>query len=270
MIIPKKFPTYWSAAHSPVNFEFGFETKDLYSANINSFGKTFFVITTPFSETIAIGSYVYIDSGIYKGYHKVTNVVFSFLIVVDTIYKGAQITGKISYITTHTFKIYKGFEPGELYDFDTVLPFELVAEFTPEPNTAGVLAFNISGYLQSFFNPNNYGDLRTLFAKQYLIGLYNRYRLTEVIPPLAGTGVSLSFTGMVLQSGARQGELNQLYFFLNDVDLAKEIPAMIYANCNTDLSALNSFGAYLKRYDNGVLSTDEVVFSDSFGVAFKH
>lgn len=271
MIAVRKTPTYWSAAHSPVVFEFNFETHSITACNDNGEGKLLVVPSAIFGGPVTNGGFIYIDTGIYKGYHKVIGNLFNLAFSTDTDFIGTQTTGNISVITSETFRIYKGFESGELYDYDNVLPLELVAEFTPEPNLDGKLRFDISGYLQSFFNPNNYPDLHTLpiGTKQYFIGLFNRYRLVQLVADPDPEEENLIFTGMVAQSGAEQSELNELYY-PTPAELAQEIPPLIYQNCNTDLSALNTFGLYLKRYTNGVLSTDNIIFSNQFGSAFKH
>lgn len=270
MIIPSKLPTYWSAAHSPVNFEFRFEERNIVSINNTGTGNIVVIADASFTEFARVGGFIYIDSGPYQGYHKVVGGLLNIAFIVEGAYTTTQTTGKVSVVTSHSFRLYKGFQSGELYNIDTALPYELVAEFTPEQNLEGKLSFDISGYLQSFFSADKYPYLFTLNigTKQYLTGIFNRYRLVEIVNNPLSAGVTLNFTGMVLQSGARAGELNALYF--NQADLAEEIPPLIYENCQTDLSAINTFGAYIKRYDSGSLSTDNIVFSNAFGEQFKH
>lgn len=245
MITLKKEPFWWSAAHSPVLYEFDYETLLNWGATeYNSTGKMCVVLTTlHFSETPEAGQYIFIGSGRYKGLHRISDYVILLglpVIVTDTDYTGTQ-TGsgvvKLKLITEHVFTLSAGYGTGDAFVDD--LPEQTLATFKPEVDlSTGTLKINISGYLKSLFAPENYLREFTYGALTYLTGLFNTYKLTW-----AGTISGGQSTRMVLNSALTQLQLQSYTTGLQALS-AQAVPVTF--DCETYLTYINGAGAYLK------------------------
>jgi hypothetical protein len=144
---------------------------------IGSDGFAVFAFTGDGINSVPIGGYIYIDSGFYKGYHKVTEYF-----LYDTWYKtetafdlGFPVTsGNLTFVTNGVFELYSGYETGDLA---TLLPYTKIAEFAPEPNLDGQLVVNISGYINKIFDVINSNDTTTIGASTVYYNLFNKVTL---------------------------------------------------------------------------------------------
>jgi hypothetical protein len=237
MITLKKQPFYWSAAHSPVVYEFDYETFDSFSAGEYTNGKMY-VTTYTFTDTPVEGDYIFISGGVYKGLHRVASYVVLLgipFIVTETDFTTTQTSSgetNVKLITSHVFTLRAGYNSGDAFYDD--LPLATVATFKPEVDANGLLRFSISGFLKSLFVPLNYTREFEYGVLTYLTGLFNRYILTWD---------SGSSERMVLNSALTQLELQA--YTAGSMPLADTTPPITFT-CDTFLVYLNSSGAFLK------------------------
>ena len=177
MIAIKK-PFYWVSAHRDVNFTFEYSNTYPLLNVIGSDGFAVFAFTGDGLNSVPIGGYIYIDSGFYKGYHK---VIEYFL--YDTWYKTETafdvdgfpvVSGNLTMVTNGVFELYSGYESGDLA---TLLPYTKIAEFAPEPNLDGQLVVNISGYINKIFDVINSNGTTTIGASTVYYNLFNKVTL---------------------------------------------------------------------------------------------
>lgn len=171
MILTKK-PFYWISAHREATFTFDYEkVYDLISVTDNG-GKASFYFDYDGLNNLEVGDYFFINSGSYKGYHKIKSIPFPFLYIAETDYSVAQTTGTLTFIEDHVFKIGVGFDyPTELAD---ALPYTDIALFKPEPNIDGQLVVNISGYINKIFDVINSNDTVSFSGVTVYPNLFNR------------------------------------------------------------------------------------------------
>ena len=237
MITLKKQPFYWSAAHSPVIYEFDYETFTSFSAGEYTNGKMY-VTTYSFSDTPTEGDYIFISGGTYKGLHRIASYVVLLgipFIVTETDFTTTQTSSgetSVKLITSHIFTLEAGYNIGDAFYDD--LPLTTVATFKPEVDANGLLRFSISGFLKSLFTPDLYTREFEYGVLNYLTGLFNRYKLTWD---------SGSSERMVLNSALSQ--LGLQAYVNGSMPLADTTPPITFT-CDTFLVYLNISGAYLK------------------------
>jgi len=237
MITLKKQPFYWSAAHSPVVYEFDYETSNMFSAGEYTNGKMF-VTNYTFTDIPVEGDYIFISGGLYKGLHRVASYVVLLgvpFIVTETDFIDNQTSSgetNVKLITSHVFTLQAGYNSGDAFYDD--LPLATVATFKPEVDANGLLRFSISGFLKSLFVPTLYTREFDYGVLTYLTGLFNRYILTWD---------SGSSERMVLNSALSQLDLQA--YVTASMPLADTTPPITFT-CDTFLVYLNSSGAYLK------------------------
>jgi hypothetical protein len=269
----KKQPYWWTPAHAPVVFEFDYQEKSCLIGRDVSAGNIFIVPTSPFGDVPYVGQLVFISSGEYKGYHVIAEYSGG-IILTETLMEGSVPSSNIEckLITKHEFTIYKGFPSG--VQFYETLPFTKIATFISEPNSEGKLSINISGYLKSIFEVADYKDLTKITAwgdAQWATGLFNRYYLFSRNLDSNNRGIENNWLvnfRMVLNAHTEPTELNKLYYNTG-ASLTKEIPAVVFASCDTMLMELRGAGVLLKSYTDGEPTIGDVVFSDSFSNSFN-
>ena len=156
MIIVKK-PFQWISAHRKAEFTFDYSDTtfpiDLTASNDD---KLVIIVDGDGITFAQVGQFIYVDIGVAKGYHKVTEILATNFYKTDTDFIEAQLTGNASFITDEIFTLYAGYDyPSELA---ALLPKELIATFKPEPNADGQLVVNISGYVNKLFDVINSND----------------------------------------------------------------------------------------------------------------
>jgi hypothetical protein len=141
-------PSEWNSVHRPVRYVLDFYTQPL-SITFDISGKARFRLLGVPLTALEVGKFIYIDSGIYEGLHKVTAVVNTQTCDTSSNYISGQVTGTVSIIQIPSFSFYVGYRTGEAYP--TQLPEKLVATFTPERNASNQVQIDVSGYLKSQF-----------------------------------------------------------------------------------------------------------------------
>lgn len=206
MIIIKK-PFYWVSAHRPVEFTLDYELVFPIDYVVGSNGFAVFIFTGDGVNSLSVGQYLYVDSGIYKGYHKVTELLFANWYKTETLYTDTQYGGNLTFIQDKVFTIYSGYDTGPLA---SLLPYTLIATFKPEPNIDGQLVVNISGYINKIFDVINSIETTTIGANDVYYNLFNKIKIFI-------DDVYLS-EHMVLNSAITSLELN-----MNYVDTGREL-----------------------------------------------
>lgn len=165
-------PFRWIPAHRECEFVLAYEHSYSLISVFGSAGFAVFAFASDGIHTQAPGDFIYIDSGFYKGYHKITELFLGFMnwYKAETVYVDNQNTGTLIFIEDHVFTIKAGYDTGDLED---LFPLTKIAEFKPEPNTEGRLAFNISGYINKVFDVINSNDTTTIGASEVF---YNTFR----------------------------------------------------------------------------------------------
>ena len=173
-----KKPFYWSAAHSPIVFEYEYDLKYPISFVVDSGGFAMFLFTGDGINNLSVGDYVYCDFAPYIGYHKITEIPNPYWYKVSTQFVSGyySYSGNLSFVEDASFEIFSGFGTSPL---NTVLPFTKVAEFKPEPNSNGVLNFDISGYVNKLFDVVNSQDTIQVGSLDVYYNLMNKILLRK-------------------------------------------------------------------------------------------
>lgn len=221
-------PEYWSSVHRPMEFVYGHEERTLVNV-LNSGGFANFWLLTAYDNVPVAGEQIYVESGVYEGFHVVTSVSGQFVLTTTT-YTTSDITNPaVLYIRLPQIKVYSGYLPAEEYPAD--LPLTLVATFTPENSPVNDVQFDVSEYLKSIFS-----------IEPPVIGIdfnmFNRYRLYF-------DGAYQDFF-MVLNSSILTSELNELYVDTGAY-LNSKVPPIVFACGKTILSTLT--GSVVTNYE---------------------
>lgn len=197
-------PFNWVSAHREVTFKLDYEhVYDLVIVG-DSGGKANFVFDYDGINNLQVGDYFFVDSGIYKGYHKIKEIPFPFSYVSETDYIADQTTGTLKFIEDTVIVITAGYHSGFLADLQ---PYKVVATFKPEPNIDGILVFNISGYLNKLFDVINSNDTFSFGGITVYPNLFAQYQVN--------INGAYAFTGNVLNAAIDQYELNRDYVGTN-------------------------------------------------------
>ena len=260
MIAIKK-PFYWVSAHRDVNFTFEYQNTYPLINVIGNEGFAVFVFTGDGLNSVPIGGYIYIDSGVYKGYHKVTAYyLFDTWYQTETAFDlGFPVTsGNLTFVTNGVFELYSGYETGGLA---TLLPYTKIAEFAPEPNLDGQLVVNISGYINKIFDAINSNDTTVIGASTVYYNLFNK--VTIIIDGVYWGEI------MALNSAITSLELNRDYVdtgrSLNGGNLGNH-----YFSCGESQQIIidGSLVVNGQVFDNGQDETVLQVFDNSFNNGF--
>lgn len=207
MLTPAKLPPLWVAAHRAVDFAYDYEERAIQlTGTVSATGyetKLAVVPLSNFSDTPEAGDLIYIDSGLYEGYHTVA-VFFLGHIITTTEFTVAQTTGNVRLVKPYTFSIYKGYSTGPMAAYHE---YELIAEFKPEPNPDGQLVFNICGYINKIFDTLNSNLTATI---NNAIVYYNLFNQVTLVLNGDDTDTVLS-THNALNSALTTFELNRDY-----------------------------------------------------------
>jgi len=200
-------PSAWNSVHRPVRFTFDFYSSPLFFTYDVS-GKAQFAWNGLLMTVPVVGGFVYIDSGEYKGLHKVTGVTNNQVVVTDTDYTIGQ-TGasgaNVYIIQIPTFKFYVGYRSTEAYPNE--LPETLVASFVPERNTANQIVVDVSGYLRSQFTidrPVRNGVDWSLFNQFRIVMVYG---VAQILSTFKGVVTTPPY--MAINSAIKTEELNR-------------------------------------------------------------
>lgn len=247
-----KKPYYWVSAHRDIDFTFEYQNTYPLTAVVGNGGFAVFIFTGDGINSVAVGGYIYVDTAPYKGYHKVTEHIFSNWYKTETTYIGNG-TGELTFISSSVFEIYKGYQSGDLA---ALLPYTKIAEFAPEPNLQGQLEVDISGYVNKIFDVINSNDTTEIGSEIVWYNLFNRIEILI-------DGVSVS-THMALNSAITSLELNRDY-----IDTGRSLNGGVlgnhYFSCGDSVEIIVSGSQVVTGaiYDGGTDETLVLVFKEN-------
>lgn len=161
------FPDPWSSVHRPVDFGFSFYNK---AATITTDPTGLKISTTSDMDiTNKVDDLIFIESGIYKGAHKILSLTNQSIFVVEGTFT-ANSSSDVLNLFVPEFSILSGHLPG-LDPYPIELPQELFVSFIPEFNIDFQVAVNLSGYLKSIFK------IIPPVSDGIDFGLFNKFRL---------------------------------------------------------------------------------------------
>lgn len=164
-------PLSWNSVHRPIEYVYDFDGAEILAATAYT-GNYLQIATASGFSGLAVGDYIYIDTGFYKGLHKILVIVSAVDFVLDVQYDVSKpvIGYGMLAIEIPEITLWSGYDTGE--GFDTELPLTEVATFTPEVSTDIKIRFDVSGYLKSIFRiqpPEPVGNID--------FSLFNRFRI---------------------------------------------------------------------------------------------
>lgn len=248
---PSVVPSEWNSVHQPIPFVLEFEAQNLVEVT-DSGGFAQFKIVDYIFDSPAIGQRIYVPSGTYLGFHTITSLSALpgyIVILTDTVFTVDQSGVNVSaIIEIPEFSLYAGYDTGEAYE--TELPLELIATFTPEVSPQADIRFDVAGYLKSIF---------TIQAPTLGIdfSLFNRFRIRY---DGHGSGYSGGFFFdpfyQVLNSSIPTAELMSTYFGTG-VYLSSAGTQIIFGCGKTILSLLDITGVVVNtEVENGDTGAD--------------
>lgn len=241
-------PDQWASAHKPIRFVYNMPFN--FGTLSDNNGRLRVVMSAALAggKTIVAGDLIYINGGIYKGYHTVETVVNNTDFTLSTAYTSAFVgLVQIKYATPPQWQLWKGYQDSEVVGTNP-FPFTKVADFSPEGNTVGLLSFDVSGYVKAampeIIPPLEGTDLGGVFvAEDY--SRFMPYRLLIGVNP-----ESLYFESiyLALNSSIDSDVLNAEY--LNTPNPLNTNP-IIFSCGTTWLSFLSNTRVETYRFDNG-------------------
>ena len=241
-------PDKWASAHKPIRFVYNMPFN--FGTLSDNNGRLRVVMSAALAggKTIVAGDLIYINGGIYKGYHTVETVVSNLDFTLSTAY-GSAFVGlvQIKYATPPQWQLWKGYQDSEVVGTNP-FPFTKVADFSPEGNTSGLLSFDVSGYVKAampeIIQPLEGTDLGGVFvATDY--SRFMPYRLLIGVNP-----ESLYFESiyLALNSSIESDVLNAEYY---NTSKPLNTNPIIFSCGSTWLSYLNESNVQTFRFDNG-------------------
>lgn len=243
----RKSPYRWTSAHQPIEFEYDMPFAFGSFTDNSGFVRVAMLTALAGGKLIVAGDLIYINGGIYKGYHVIKSVVSNLDFTLETAYISSQAGIMIKYATPPQWQIWKGYQDSEVIGTNDK-PFTKVADIQPEGNAQGYITFNISGYIKSALNeittPVEGFDLGNIFLGEDR-SLWTPYRL------IIGTNPrSLYFETIyyALNSSIEPDTLQSEYLSTN-----KPLNSYPFLNsCGaTWLSFLGDNGVQTFRFENG-------------------
>jgi len=232
-------PELWNSAYSDITYVFDFNDYVIstisqeMSGSVGT-GYAQVTITGTFDVQPTLNQYVYIDSGIYLGLHRVLSSTTSS-VVLDLTYTSVQNTGNIKSLRSPQFTLYKGFTGTE--DFPTELPYTLVTNFTPTFNSSYQLEINLKGLIQRIFTITE-PDLDADFD----FSSFNAFRLVY-------DGI-ITDIRYALNSSITTTELNESYLANGAYLVPTELPIMFGCGITFMTRFVNGFPT-LQVYNGG-------------------
>lgn len=139
-------PYRWNSPYYPVEFRFSHATAvTTHVITASGFAK-FQMATIP--TVVIVGDRLYVADGDYAGYHTIT-AISGTDVTTSTTFVADDIGRTVMYIHLPEIQVYKGYDTGGTYD--TELPIELIATFTPVNSPDNDIYFDISGWLKRIF-----------------------------------------------------------------------------------------------------------------------
>lgn len=201
----------------------------------NGFVKVDMLTALAGGKLIVVGDLIYINGGIYLGYHVVKSVVSNLDFTLETAYSASQAGVMVKYATPPQWQIWKGYQDSEVSGTN-YFPFTKVADIAPEGNSEGLLEFDVMGYVKSampvILAPSEGTSVGSSAFIENERSLYTPYRLLIGVNP-----ESLYFESiyMALNSSIESDTLNAEYL---NTDKALNTNAFINSCGTTWLSFL--------------------------------
>jgi len=258
-------PDLWASAHKPIRFVY-----DMPFTFANFTDNNGLVRVTGLSSALAggkvlvVGDLIYINGGIYKGYHTIVSKFSNVDFTLSAVYTANQSGIMIKYATPPQWQIWKGYQDSEVVGTNP-FPFTKVADFSPEGNAQGLLSFDISGYIKAampeIVPPTEGTDLGGVFSSIE----YSRFMPYRI---LIGTNPeSLYFEDiyLALNSIIESDVLNAEY-----LNTAKPLNsnALLFSCGTTWLTYLNDSLVQTFRFENGGTLPNSNGFSNDFSTDF--
>lgn len=254
-------PNYlWNAAYSDIIYLFDFKQYQVFSATEQiassvGTGKTQINLYYTWDINPSKNEYVWIDTGIYAGKHRVISSTNNS-VIIDFPFD-VNITGDvfIKSLRLPQFELYKGFNTGE--QFDAALPYTLVTSFTYIFNSNYQLEINIKGLVQKCFTIEP-----PVLTQDYDFSVFNAFRLVwdEEITDYA----------LVLNSSIPTDELNAVYLS-NGLPLTNVDEQLLWGCGNTFYTIFDGGYPKLKAfngYEQAVAGFNNAFQTNQFAQGF--
>lgn len=258
-------PDQWASAHKPIRFVY-----DMPFTFANFTDNNGLVRVTGLSSALAggkmliVGDLIYINGGIYKGYHTIVSKVSNIDFTLSAIYTANQSGIMIKYATPPQWQLWKGYQDSEVVGTNP-FPFTKVADFSPEGNTAGLLSFDVSGYVKAAM-PEIVPPLEgTAFGDVFLSTEYSRFMPYRLLIGTSARSLYFEDIYLALNSSIDSDILNAEY-----VDTPKPLNTnpIIFSCGTTWLSFINGNNVITYRFDNGGTFPEIADFSNDFSNDF--
>lgn len=165
-------PAKWNSAFREIIFEYDLESRLTGYASDGGY-LAFTSAVSPFSFLPVIGESFFIDGDFeISGLHTITEVISATSFVTSTEYAGGGGgPATIYHVRLPQVDIYVGYDVGETYE--TQLPLTLIGSILTERNPDNTIRFDVSGYLQSYFENIPIAPI----SGEVDFGVFNRFRL---------------------------------------------------------------------------------------------
>lgn len=204
-------PTFWSSANDDVVYTFAFNPYSIDSISDDGNGFAQITLQNDFDITPLVGEYIFIFGSQYNGQWRVTTVIGTGSVVINTAYSGSVTSNAFNcyHLRVPTFNFYKGFKSGEVNtQFETTLPYTFVVGMRPSVifDITGIpyLSINVKGVTKYLFEIQ-----ANVIENDYDFSMFNAIRFEW-------DGMSTIFSDMwdltlVLNSAISNEELNVNY-----------------------------------------------------------
>lgn len=258
-------PDQWASAHKPIRFVYNMPFN--FGTLSDNNGRLRVVMSAALAggKLIVAGDLIYINGGIYKGYHTVETVVSNTDFTLSTAY-GSAFVGlvQIKYATPPQWQIWKGYQDSEVVGTNP-FPFTKVADFSPEGNTAGLLSFDVSGYVKAAMPEITPPLEGTAFGDVFLATDYSRFMPYRLLIGTSARSLYFEDIYLALNSSIDSDVLNAEY-----VDTPKPLNTnpFIFSCGSTWLSFINGNNVISYRFDNGGTLPNNGDFNNDFNNDF--
>lgn len=258
-------PDKWASANKPIRFVY-----DMPFTFANFTDNNGLVRVTGLSSALAggknlvVGDLIYINGGIYKGYHTIVSKVSNIDFTLSAVYSANQSGIMIKYATPPQWQLWKGYQDSEVVGTNP-FPFTKVADFSPEGNKAGLLSFDVSGYVKAAM-PEIIPPIEgTAFGDVFVATDYSRFMPYRLLIGASARSLYFEDIYLALNSSIDSDVLNAEY--LNTPNPLNSNP-IIFSCGTTWLSFLSNTRVETFRFDNGGTFPEIADFSNDFSNDF--
>ena len=258
-------PDKWASAHKPIRFVYDMPFKFANFTNNNGLVRVAVLSgSLAGGKNLVVGDLIYINGGIYKGYHTIISKVSNIDFTVSAVYTANQSAIMIKYATPPQWQLWKGYQDSEVVGANP-FPYTKVADISPEGNTVGLLSFDVSGYVKAAM-PEIIPPLEgTDFGGVFVSTEYSRFMPYRLL--IGTTPESLYFEDiyLALNSSIDSDVINAEY-----VDTPKPLNTnpIIFSCGTTWLSYINGNNVISYRFENGGALPNNGDFNNDFNNDF--